>query len=227
MESYNAAGILEKLTEVADALLEYSNKYSGNVDDSTELKVLSDTVKSIVNILDTEAAPIEIYNNIELGNRLNVSIIDKLGIGGEVVRLRKQGHTIAQIAAQFKLDTTTISRFFKYYDKQSTKAKLKYEGRSVFETTERLEELQTIILRNIHRLEGDKDDVAVKYVTELRQTLALAVNITEKMANAKALDELKELVVTVLTSELPHRRKEILLQLKSIMTLSGYNMPGG
>lgn len=218
-------GLIDEICEIAQEINSLAEKYSKQNILHTELSLVSQRLDSVIAILDAEAAPIEILADTPLSSNRFISIIDKLGIGNEIVALRKQGSTIKELSAMYKLSTATIQRFFKYYDSQSATKKSRYNTSSVFDTVERLEELQTIILRNLHRLEGNNDEVAVKYISELRQTLALAVSVSEKLANAKAFQELKELVATILMSELPHRRKEIVSKIKSVMELSKGFLP--
>jgi hypothetical protein len=226
MSINNALGLLEEISQVSEELRSLSETISASESDKALLERLGSRLDGVLKILDSDAAPIEMFNTPSLAGNKYVSIIEKLGLTGEIIHCRKLNMPIATIAQQFKLSKETVSRFLKYYDKQNAVQKSKYEGRSIFDTTDRLEELQTLILRNIYRLEGCNDNVAVKYVGELRQCLVLAVSITEKMANAKALTELRELVASVLLAELPHKRRDILDKIKTVTSLTTSLMPG-
>jgi len=226
MSINNALGLLEEISQVSEELMSLSETISASESDKALLERLGSRLDGVLKILDSDAAPIEMFNTPSLAGNKYVSIIEKLGLTGEIIYCRKLNMPIATIAQQFKLSKETVSRFLKYYDKQNAVQKSKYEGRSIFDTTDRLEELQTLILRNIYRLEGCNDNVAVKYVGELRQCLVLAVSITEKMANAKALTELRELVASVLLAELPHKRRDILDKIKTVTSLTTSLMPG-
>jgi len=177
-----------------------------------ELDLYNHTIATLVDILDTQTSPIKIVPNEAISKKQ--SLVTRLGIGGELIKMRKQGMTLTAIGKTFAIDPTTVSRFFKYYDKLKPSEQINYQRNSVFDVTERLQDLFNIINRQIARLEGTNDDIAQRYTSELRQTLALGVQITEKFNVYKKMttehEEFKHLVFEVLADELPHKRTQIL-----------------
>lgn len=176
---------------------------------------------NLLEILDSESSPVEIIKTQSLSGNLRKNKVEKLGLSGELIRLRKEQRlTIKEISARYQIDRATVSRFFRYYDSLLPSQKSAYQRKSIFDVTERLEEMQQIILRNFYRLEGVSDDIAVKYMGELRQSLDLAVKVAEKINNAKEMwrkyEDLKKAVYDILVDELPNKRKEVLDKIKSL-----------
>jgi len=219
-EDFNEVlSLVEQFIEVRDRLEELRERTSKSVRDDLEL-IIQD-YNSLLEIIDSETSPVEIVQTRNLSGRLRKNKVERLGIAGELIRLRKEGSTINELSKQFNLARSTISRFFRYYDSLQPSQKSKYQRKSIFEVTERLEELQTLILRNLHRLEGTRDEVAVKWGAELRQTLELAVKVAEKINDEKQhrreYEEFKETVYEILVNELNEdQRMRVIEKLKNI-----------
>lgn len=219
-EDFNEVlSLVEQFIEVKERLEELKERTSKNIKDDLEL-IIHD-YNSLLEVIDSETSPIELVQTRNLSGQLRKNKIERLGIAGELIRLRKEGSSIKRLSEQFSISRTTISRFFRYYDSLYPSQKSKYQRKSIFEVTERLEELQTLILRNLHRLEGTRDEVAVKWGAELRQTLELAVKVAEKINDEKQrrreYEEFKETVREILVNELNEdQRVRVLEKLKSI-----------
>ena len=175
------------------------------------------TLETLLSILDSDLADeFDSLSNSKLSGRLPKSSIERLGISQELIRLRKKGKTISELANSFKIAPKTISNFFKSYDKMKPSDKAKVQKRSVFDTVHELEELAVLIKRNIARLEGQDDEVNVRLIGELRQTIIAASTLAEKMANHEQYQKFTDLVIRVLVDELPGKRKEILTKVQSL-----------
>lgn len=176
-----------------------------------ELKHHVTTLRTLIELIDMDGnltvAP------EKLGGRVPSSSIKRLGISGELIRLRKQGKTLKELELQFGISGTTISQFFKLYDNSSSRKKIQLERTSIFDTAKQLEDLAVLIQRGIARLEGQNDDVNVKYITEMRQLIDQAAKFAEKMANYEKFERLQKAVVEILSTELPDRRTDILKKL--------------
>lgn len=182
-------------------------------------------LRQLINILDTDSLPIELISQPKLLESNFQSQIDKLGIGGEVIRLRKMGKSIREIADSFNINSSVVSRFFKYYDSMKNTDKIKYEKRSVFDLADRLEELFITNEKQLHRLEGYDDKVAREYSAEMQKNLTLAMQIIEKRDAYEAMksymERLSSLVSDLLLDELPNKRYAILKSINELtLTLS-------
>lgn len=210
--------IIEELVENTQKALSFieDNKALLDLEVYTVLSTLLSNVKELVSIIDSNSTPVELIMSDNLSPKHHVSIIDKLGIGGEVIRLRQQGLSVNKIAAQMGINHATLMRFYKYYDKLKPSHKSKYQKSSVFDTTSRLEELKNIIVRRMYALEGVNDEVARQYTAELRQTYALAIQITEKIASFEQYKMFTKTVFELIKDELPHKRNEILTKIQAI-----------
>ena len=167
-------------------------------------------LRAVVATLDTDVVDIPIVRGEDSGKLAKFNQIHRLGIAGELVRLRATGrHTVESLAAQFDVPVSQIKRFFRFYDACSPSEKAKYRRQSIFEVSERLEDLLQIIVRQMARLEAINDEVHVKYVAEFRQTITLAANLIEKVNHYHRFQQLIGVVGELLVKELPHRQKEI------------------
>lgn len=219
-EEFNQAlSLIEQFYEVLEKLKDLEQSAPSRLE--ADFKQVITDYTFLLEILDSESSPVNIIKNPSLSGNLRKNKVEKLGLSGELIRLRKEQRlTITELSDRYKLDKNTISRFFRYYDSLLPSQKAVYQRKSIFDVTERLEEMQQLILRNFYRLEGVSDDVAVKYMGELRQSLDLAVKVAEKINNAKEMwrkyEDLKKAVYDILVDELPDKRKEILLRVKSL-----------
>ena len=216
----NALSFVEEFLEVRDQLKEFKNVLP--LDYKSEYNKVLEELDILIDIIDSENTPVELVKGKKLSGLLKRNKIERLGIAGEVVKLRRQDNcSMSEIAEMFNLSHKTVSRFFKYYDSLVPSQKSKYNRKSIFELTERLEELQTMILSQIYRLQGVKDDIAVKYVGELRQSLELAMKVAEKINDSKQMrreyEEFKQTIFDILKKELPHRQAEIIHEMKKFM----------
>lgn len=211
IESTTASiGVIEALSNIC-LELEHIKDSTINAMQKESIGNCVSQLNNIINVLDEEANPITLNSYISLGFK---SVIERLGIAGEVIKLRKQGITVNKIAEMFDITQTTIMRFFKYYDYLKPVEKLKYHESSVMNTTERLEELMNMILRRLHALEGIDDELHVKYIGELRQTFSLAAQVAEKIVTYQRYQQFTEDVWDILKTELPDRRAEIMAKIK-------------
>lgn len=224
-DDLNAAlAFVEEFVDLVEGFKQLGEKLSG--DDKNHLSVLTAKLETLVQILDTERIPIPLVRENKLAGNQYRSVIEKLGLAGELIRLRQGKWTVKRICEHFDLAPRTVSRFFQYYDSMKPTEKVKYARKSVFDSTERLEELQVMILRQIARLEGSDDDIAVKYVSELRQTIQLAVTVSEKIANYQRYQSFTQLVSEILLQEIPpERRLAVLGKIEQHIPLTATLMP--
>lgn len=211
-----ALGIVEELVETSSELKKFFTRLKLTGELQTEALALSSKLESLVNLIDENSIPIPALDKGLLSPR-HKGIIERLGIGSELIRLREhENKTIAEIAALHNLCPQTVSRFFKYYASLKPSQQVKVRKSSVFDTTERLEDLMTMIMSQLARLQGSNDEVAVRYTDQLRQTIQMAAQLTEKMTNYAAYQTFTKSVVEILLTELPGRRNEILSKIQVI-----------
>ncbi|EKQ70429.1 hypothetical protein OsccyDRAFT_0716 [Leptolyngbyaceae cyanobacterium JSC-12] len=180
----------------------------------SELEVHLTTLKSLVELLDVDG--VMLPDGLKLTGALPRSIIERLGAGGELIRLRaERKHTLAELSTQFGISEPTIRRFFKIYENASKKEQIRMRRTSIFDTTQQLEDLAVVIQRGIARLEGGNDEVGVKFIGEMRQLIELATKFAEKMANYERMTRLQEVIAEILINELPHKKVEILKKIRA------------
>lgn len=204
-----ALGLIEQLNEVTENLAQLTAQLPP--EHRSEHEVYVGKLRAIVAALDTDLVSLPVVQGSEQASKLaKFSKITRLGIAGELVRLRATGkYTIEDLAVRFDVPAQQISRFFRYYDACSPSEKARVRRQSVFEISERLEDLLQIIVRQLARLEAVNDEVHVKYVAEFRQTVAMAANLLEKVNHYHRFQQLITAVGDLLVKELPHRQREI------------------
>jgi AcrR family transcriptional regulator len=213
MSTNAMTGVLDALAiiEQFELLLQNLKSFSQELSSShrLELNVHIETLKSLIEILDTSDTPfVNLKDSKPDGFR---SIVERLKIAGELIRLRGEpGTKTKDLAEMFGISEGTIIRFFRYYDSCKPSQQIKYQRISIFDTTQQLEQLAVTIQRNMARLEGHNDDVNVKYVAEMRQVIIAAAQLAEKMSNYEQYVQFKAAVESILLEELPHKRTEIL-----------------
>lgn len=211
----SSIGLLERFEDNIN-LIEDCTKFISNIDTRTLAENTIAELKQLIEIFEDSFNPLELADKANLSGFTFKSKIYQLGIAAEIIKLREAGTSMRGIAASFNISDTAVRRFLKHYDSLSAVAKAKIKTNSVMNTTDRLEDLMTMILRQLHRLEGVNDDVHVKYIGELRQTLGLAAQVSEKIATYKSYQNFREAVQSILASELPERRLEIIRKLKAL-----------
>jgi hypothetical protein len=212
----SSLGIVERLEDTINSISKYIELNIAEDVSREYLLERTKELKQLEKIISNSFNPLEISDNAKVSGITFKSKIYELGIAAEIVRLRENGATINEIAKSFSLDHSVISRFLKHFDTLSKVSKAKIKTESVMNTTERLEDLMSMILRQLHRLEGVDDEVHVKYIGELRQTLGLAAQISEKITTYQSYQDFMHKVKELLISELPERRLEIIGKLKAL-----------
>lgn len=205
-----ALAILEEFVELSNNLNDLSSRLPNNY--KAEALSLAVKLESLVNILDSDQISIPVVKKAKMSGYSRKSVIDRLGIGAELLRQREQGQTMTSIANKYSLSPRTVIRWFEYYDSLKPTQKSTYVGKSVFDTVQRLEELSSMLLQQIARLQGSQDDIAVKYVSEYKDTLRLALNFSEKLLKIKAYQEFKEKVSNILLKYVPPEARQLALR---------------
>lgn len=140
------------------------------------------------------------------------------GLASTVVEMRNRLSPIAQIATATGLNEHAIRRFLKFYDSLPPIERRRCQATSVFDTTNRLEELFQLITRRLHVLETGDEEAHSRMVSELRQTIQLAATISEKIGTWTRVNALTELVKEVLMDELPHKRRAVSDRINKILS---------
>lgn len=213
-ELLSALAIIEQFELLHSRYVTLEEKLSGR--NKKELEACNGMLAALIEAIDQSNSPIEVLRENPLGGRQWQSIIQRMQISSELIRMRGEpGMSIAKLSEIFAVAPGTISRFFRYYDKAKPSEKIRMQRASIFDSAEQLEELSVTIQRNMARLEGVNDEVNVKLIAELRQTIQLAALLTEKMANYQRYNAFMQAVYDILKEELPQRRNEILARISS------------
>ncbi len=209
-----ALGLIEQLENLVSDLREFGLTIPALA--RSELEVLVERLSAVAKLLDDDENLPDLIKGLQLSGRV-ASKVDRLKLGGEIVRLREVGRaTNAEIAQQLGIGEQTVGRFLRFYDQCKPSEKARYQRSSIFDTTNQYEDLAAMIWRQLARLENLDNENHVRYISELRQLIKAAEQWMEKINQANKIEELRMAVAEILASELPHRRAEILQRFATI-----------
>jgi hypothetical protein len=170
------------------------------------------TLSSLVDLLDMQDDLPGVPSFGESKVPRYVTNLERTGKVPLLLQLRGK-KPILEIAEETGVEEKRIRRFYKYYEQSNASEQAKLQRSSLFNITERLEELYTFISRNLHRLEGVNDEVAVRYVAEMRGCIKDATDLTQKMANYHHYNRFKQRVFELVKDLSPEKRDEFLRRL--------------
>lgn len=141
------------------------------------------------------------------------SEIDRIGIGSEIIRLRKEGLTQEEIAKQFNLSRDQIQGWLEKYQKLPPEKKQAVKQRSIFEMSDRLQETFERLEKILIEVQGENRDLEIKVLDKILKAVAQAGVLVEKIELYKANQRFKETVLDLLDQEAPGIRAKALKRL--------------
>lgn len=212
-QAYQACSLVEQI----ELILRDAKELDGLITDGAsnqELRTKSQGLVSRAEAL-TSALSEETVNLSGIKDRLSTlrrSKVEQLKLGKEIERLRRvERLPVKEIAARLNLSESQVSTFLRTFDAMSPLEQAKTRRASIFETVNQVEELASIIYRQMARIEGIENETHVRYVAELRQTIKLAQDIVSGMAQQRQIDEIKTLVMSLIAEvneELPPVKRD-------------------
>lgn len=152
-----------------------------------------------------------------VGNDLTpaTNIIDKMGLGGEVLRLAKAGMTQQEIAKQMNLHIGLINEWLKRHQQLPEEARRSVAERNIFQVADRLQENFTEVYRLLEdaRAAGDRESWA-KAVAEVRQHLRFVGEIVEKLETIKNQQKMQEAFLDWLDEQSPGAKVAIIRKMQ-------------
>jgi intergrase/recombinase len=210
-------GLLEKHEEVIYTLSEIVKSSITNPEVRTLAIESIHRLQEIHKILTNSFTPMDLdLSPTLLASQGYTSKIYKLGIAADIILAIQNGTSINELASIYGLAVSTIKRFVTHYDSLARVEQEKIRRQSVFNTTERLEELFVVINRQLCSLEGIDDKVHVQYVEQLRKVIEAATALTEKVTTVQAFNDFVQTVEDFLVGELPDKRNQIIQGIKSL-----------
>jgi len=153
-------------------------------------------------------------NTADLPDVVHVkSAIDNTGMGPEIVRLRKNGLTIAEIAQQLGFSVRQVSEWLEKYRGMGEDQKLQVHKRSVFNLADNLEETFKDIYDVLERVKGQNPDMELKALDKLLKAQERAASLVEKIEMYKENERFKEVVLDLLDQEAPGIKAKALKKL--------------
>lgn len=140
--------------------------------------------------------------------------IDKLGLGGEVLRLRRMGMSIDAIAKETGFNKGQVQEWINRHDNLPEQGRQAIADRSIFNVAHHLEIQFERLLALLETLDQKgKHDLQLMGFGEVRQFLNFAATITEKLYLIQQQEKLKEAILEEIDQEAPGMKARILRRL--------------
>jgi len=182
----------------------------------TEVVLIAQELEGLVQLLDDPiiSAPLDNFNLSQ------VSKIDLLNLGKDVLGLYKTGSSLSQIAKTCSqqvgqpINKKEVQQWIDEFDQRSVSGKQRIVYGSIFDTTDRLEEIyisimklsETVKARDENYYKSAKvvrEQVELEVMRELRQLVSEADKLASKIRMAEDMRRFTSLVIECLKKEAP------------------------
>jgi plasmid maintenance system antidote protein VapI len=155
---------------------------------------------------------------------LKADKITRLGLGPEIIKMKKLGYSASKIAQILGLNKDTTQRFIRNFNALSPKQQkdqLKLmEENSVFNLKDQLEKIYTQT-QQMTKLVENNPEMYAKYLAEQRMQLKLASEILEKVQRMETQKHTIEVILECIRRVSPELRKQIMDELGAVKELRG------
>jgi transcriptional regulator with XRE-family HTH domain len=146
------------------------------------------------------------------------SLIDKLGLGPEVLRLRSAGLSQDEIAQTLKMSRAQIQYWLANYTNLTPAGRASKRGKfgSIFEMGDRLQETFEYLMEKLEELKGTENgnaELEVKILDKILKAIAQAGVLVEKIELSKENQRFREVVLDLLDKEAPGIKAKALKRL--------------
>lgn len=143
-----------------------------------------------------------------------LSIIDKMGVGPEILRLRAASMSQAQIAERMNLDVKAVNTWLARYENMDEGQRQDVTKRSIFNVAENMQWQFERLYSMLHELRMDGNyEMELRAHAEYRQLIRQAGDLIEKLHVIKQMERLKEAILDVIEDEAPGLKVKILRKL--------------
>lgn len=139
--------------------------------------------------------------------------IDRLGLGPEIVRLRKAGLTQDEVALELKLSRHQVQHWLEKYNSLEAAAQTKVKTRSIFDMSDRLQETFERLETMLMEIKGENRELEVKILDKILKAIGQAGVLVEKIELYKDNQRFKEVVLELLDQEAPGIKAKALRRL--------------
>lgn len=150
--------------------------------------------------------------------------ITRLGMGPEILKMKKLGYSAAKIAQVLGLNVDSTRRWIRNFNALTPSQKKEQikimEENSVFNLKDQLEKIykQT---SDMAKLCENNPDTYVKYLAEQRQMVKLAADIVEKVERLNIQKQTIQIILNCIARVDPEIRRQIMKELESVKELRG------
>jgi len=151
---------------------------------------------------------------LEVPERVVQTEIDKLGLGGEVIRLKGSGLTNEEIALKLQFSEDQVARYIREYRVMKPEEKRKVHQRSVFHVADELQSHYTELLALFKdAVANENPDLKLNTLKELRMYMKLSADLVEKLQKMKDDEAYKMAVLDILDRMKPGEKAQALKQI--------------
>lgn len=201
-----ALAIIEQFETICDQLDELTETVA--LKDKASVVAIAARARALLKVIDESdsEAVLALVNEDTKLSQLTTSKIEKLGISGELIRMRLENKMpIETIARKYHLSNETVMRFLKIYDRSTPLEKAKIRSRSIMDYINNWEEIGAMIYRMLHRLENDPEH-HVKYLAELRQLTKDIEKFQSRHTAQQQIEQIKATLTEILIDIVPEKR---------------------
>lgn len=142
------------------------------------------------------------------------SEIDKLGLGGEVIRLKAAGLTNVEIGEKLSFSEDQVSRYIREYRVLTPEKKRQVHQRSVFHVADELQSHYTELLALLKdAIKEDNPELKLNTLRELRHYMKLSSELVEKLQKMKDDEAYKMALLDILDKLSPGAKAQALKQI--------------
>lgn len=152
-------------------------------------------------------------DTLDIPARVPKGVIEKLGLGPEVVRMRKSGLTYEEIATQLSLEVGHVANFITRYRSMTEAQRIDVHKRTVFDVAQRLEEVFEELTEVLNRVRNNNADLEIKAADKLLKCLGMAGDLMEKVQIYEENKRFREIVLDLLDQEAPGIKAKALRKL--------------
>jgi uncharacterized membrane protein YheB (UPF0754 family) len=152
-------------------------------------------------------------DDLDIPSQVPRGMIEKLGLGPEVIRMRKSGLTYQDIATQLSLEVGHVSSFIGKYRNMTEAQRVDVHRRSVFDVAQRLQEVFEELTEVLSRVKDNNADLEIKAADKLLKCLSMAGDLMEKVQIYEENKRFREILLDLLDQEAPGIKAKALRKL--------------
>lgn len=151
---------------------------------------------------------------LDVPNRIVQKEIDRVGLGGEVIKLKGQGLTNAEIAAKLQFSEDQVALYIRDYRVMPPEVKRRVHQRNVFHVADELQSHYSELLSVLKdAIDNENQEMKLNSLRELRHYMKLSSELVERLQKMKDDEAYKMAVLDILDKMTPGSKAIALKQI--------------